>query len=223
MARLDNKLQRIFAEDSSYIAQFGSLKAGSKASSTDLDTLQSLAAWAAGWAGAIDGAPALEDWDSFFYVLTKQLRYLQQTGISEWLATPTYYTGSMVNNGVDTIFISGTDANINNALTDGANWINGISRKVTTVSSLNYTVVNNDSFIISSSTPTTTNKNIILPAPSAGNLGRQIVIKQTGVISGFNLAVIVDGGSTIDGSSTSAIAQYVTKKFVSDGSNWFVN
>lgn len=230
MTKIAIKRQKIFAEYAGItgsIAQFGSMAVAAKAYSNDLDTIQGLAGWTGGFGQAViaNGPPALEDMNAIFYALTKQLAYLYQAGISEWNASPTYYIGSLVNNALDTIFMSGIDDNTNNALTDSAKWINFISKKmtlITTTGQLPYTVLADDCNIVCSATPTTDNKTVTLPAPSVGNIGRLVRIKQTGAITTNNLSVSVSGGSTIDGGTTSTLAQYTCKKFVSNGTNWYL-
>jgi len=169
------------------------------------------------------GPPAIEDLNGLFYLLTTQLAYLYQTGIPEWNASATYYIGSLVNDGSDVIYMSGVDANINNALTDGTKWTPLKSRKVVITATLPYTVVNSDNFIVSNFTPTITYNGIILPTPSAANLGRKITVKQIAIISGYNLTVSVTGGSTIDGSATSTHAQMTSKNYICNGTNWFTS
>ena len=222
MAKITRKHQNIFAAMAPYIAQWGSMAASSKASSTDVETIQALAAWAAGFDGALnaDGVLAIEDLDAFFYVITSQLAYLLQTGIPEWNSVIEYYTGGYVNNGNDSIFMGASDTNSDDALTDGTKWVNTISRHVTVVSSLDYTVLNVDKFIVCPLTPTAENHHIILPTPSAGNAGREIKVKQTAIISGQTLSVSVANNSTIDGASTNGVSQWTCKKFICDGTNW---
>lgn len=229
MDKLSIKRQRIFADYVGYtgnIAQFGSMKAAAKVYSDDMETIQGLAAFSSGWTGAVSsGPPSLEDMNGLFYLLTKQLAYIFQAGIPEWSALAEYSIGSIINNAVDTVFMSGIDSNTNNALTDSAKWVNLFGRKVTIISSvgtLPYTVLANDFFILCTTTPTTDNKNVILPTPSVGNKGREVRVKQTGVISATNLYVIAADSSTIDGASSSGINQYTCKKYISDGTNWIV-
>jgi hypothetical protein len=210
---------------SAYIAQWGSMKAGSKASSTDMETIQALAAWASGFAGAqmSAGPLPLEDMDAFFYVLTKQLAYLFQAGVSEWNDDVAYYIGSYVNNGTDSVFMSASDTNSNVALTDGTKWINMISKStiiISSVGTLDYTVLNSDHFIVVTAAPSITNYRVILPTPGAGNTGREIKVKQSGSTSAKSLYVSVTGGSNIDGAADNTLTQYICRTYRSDGTNW---
>ena len=225
MSKLNIKRQRIFAEFAGItgaIAQYGSMAAGAKAYSDDPDTIQALSAFSTGFGGG-STPPALEDMNALFYLITRQLSYFQQTGIAEWNASTTYYIGSLVNSGIDTIFMSVADNNTNNALTDTSKWVNVISRRVTTISQLSYTTTNYDRFIVNPISPTTTNRNIILPTPAASISGRVIMIKQTGATSGgsnVTLSVKAADDSLIDGSASSLIAQYTCKRYICDGTNW---
>ena len=225
MAKLLRRAQKVFSDSlgaTGNIAQFGSMKAASIAYSKDPDTIQALAAFATGWTGAVSsGPPAIEDLNGLFYLLTTQLAYLYQTGIPEWNASATYYIGSLVNDGSDVIYMSGVNSNANNALTDGTKWTPISSRKVVVTATLPYTAVNSDNFIVSNFTPTITDNGIILPTPSAANLGRKITVKQIAIISGYNLIVRTADASTIDGSSSSLHAQWTSKNYTCDGTNWF--
>lgn len=126
MAKLERKLTKIFANNS---GSQGTTVYGSKASGTvqyskDLDDLQSTE-WEIGReAGVIaNSAPVLEDDNTVDFVMTRQIKYIQQMGICEWLATETYFINSFcAYNGV--IYKSIVNDNINNnpANDDGTHW-----------------------------------------------------------------------------------------------------
>jgi hypothetical protein len=227
MAKILVKKQDVFADllsATGNIAQFGSMKAAAAAYSKDLDTIQALDAFAAGWTGAVSsGPPYIEDLNGLFYLLTTQLAYLNQTSIPEWNASATYYIGSLVNDGADVIYMSGVNDNTNNALTDGTKWHPIKSKKSIIITSLPYTVLNSDNFITVNFTPTVTDNGVVLPTPSAINLGRKVTVKQIAVISAANLIVRTADASTIDGSSSSLQAQYTAKSYTCDGTNWFTS
>ena len=126
MAKLTRKIAKLFGQDAGAIeiAQFGSLAASSPAYTTDPDTIQALSQWLDGWFAAVIGSnsPAIEDMNALCYVYAYQIAYFMQTGIPEYLATTTYYIGSIANDGIGKLYISRTDDNIGNALTDGDNW-----------------------------------------------------------------------------------------------------
>lgn len=106
------------------IGVFGSLFAGSEATTTNPATAQSLSNWLTGWLGAaIDGnAPAIEDMNAAFFVHSHQIAYMLQSGVAEWNTDTFYYTGNIVNiSGV--LYVSLTDDNTaNDPTTDSINW-----------------------------------------------------------------------------------------------------
>ncbi len=126
MARLDRKLQVLFgsAGAASNFGIFGSLAAGTPTTSKDLDDIQSLSAWTNGWQDETiaDNRPALEDMNSTHYVAFYQLKYMFQLGVPEWIATETYYTGSIVQDGTGVLYKSIQNTNLNHAVSDGAWW-----------------------------------------------------------------------------------------------------
>ena len=102
MAKLQRKSAKVFAEDAiagiGGIAQFGSLAAGDKNYSKDIDVIQALDAYKEGWSSAVTGnkSPALEDRNALDYLLSYQQAYIMQHGVPEWLSTETYYENSYV-------------------------------------------------------------------------------------------------------------------------------
>lgn len=135
MAKLERKLQKIFGETAGTDGKttFGSIaQTGQAVFSEDVEQLQT-DAYSTGWRDAIkivEGkgkAPILTDFNTVNYISSYQIKYLQQMGIAEWLATETYYIGSRVcyiDNGVIREFVSLIDDNINiNPISDdGSNW-----------------------------------------------------------------------------------------------------
>lgn len=94
---IDRKFQKIFGGNlsaSGNIAVYGSKKAGSPTYSDNLDTIQT-ASWLQGIMGATssDKAPYSQDLNALFYVITKQLAYLFQSGIPEWDSQTEYFSG----------------------------------------------------------------------------------------------------------------------------------
>ncbi len=125
MAKITRVDQKIFGSGAGVdqIAQFGSLFAGSPAFTTDPAIAMSLSNWLTGWAGAAIGgnAPAIEDMNAVLFVYAYQLAYLMQAGIAEWNTDTVYYEGSLVN--VDgEIYVSRTDDNTGNLVTDADEW-----------------------------------------------------------------------------------------------------
>lgn len=126
MAKITRQNQKIFGSNAGFeeISQFGSLKAGVPAYSTNPETIQALQNYLDGWYEAVIGgnSPAIEDWNAVCYLYAYQLAYLFQQGIPEWNDETTYYEGSLVNDGTGAIYKSITDDNLNNIVTDTANW-----------------------------------------------------------------------------------------------------
>lgn len=126
MAKLERKLTKIFANNS---GSQGTTVYGSKASGTvqyskDLDDLQSTE-WEIGReAGVIaNSAPVLEDDNTVDFVMSRQIKYIQQMGICEWLATETYYINSFcAYNGVVYKSLTNNNINHNPANDNGTNW-----------------------------------------------------------------------------------------------------
>lgn len=203
MAKLPRVLQRIFGSGAGtdQIAQFGSLNAGTPAFTTSPATAQSLSNWLTGWFGAVIGgnAPAIEDMNAAMFVMTYQLAYLFQAGIPEWDATTTYYTGSLVNDGQGSIFKSITDTNLNNAITDPANWrlVVGTGLVVTSKSA-NGSVSVNDGFLPCSAA----SGSFALALPAASDVkGKPIYFKK--VDSTSNVVTLqAAGADSIDGQTT---------------------
>lgn len=127
MSKLIRSSQRIFAGSitpTGNVAVFGSLAASAPAYSNDPDTIQSLAAWTNGWASATVGSksPAFQDFNGYQYVVTRQLAYMFQAGLPEWHSTTIYFTGSWCQS-AGIAYVSRTDNNTNNAVTDTVNWM----------------------------------------------------------------------------------------------------
>lgn len=117
MARLTRKNNKLFCENAQQadVGQFGSLNAGTKVETTDIDTIQSLPAWQDGWKAATLGDncyPTRQERNGLDYVQSYLLNYLYQEGIPEWSANTTYYKGSIIK------LISGTDIQLYKSLKD---------------------------------------------------------------------------------------------------------
>lgn len=126
MAKIVRKTQKIFAENGAAIGQFGSAQAGSPVLSSDLDTIQALPAYENGWNDAVisgDKRPPLEEFNGIKYINDYQNAYLLQEGVAEYDAGTTYYIDSIVKeSGTGDLYVSITDNNIGNALSDIVNW-----------------------------------------------------------------------------------------------------
>lgn len=140
MARLARAVQKLFGSTAGalQVGQFGSLANGTPVYTVDPVVIQALADFTNGWFDAVlgDGNPCIEDMNGLFLLAFRQIAYGFQAGIPEWDAATTYYTGSIVQDGAGTQYLSTTNANLNNAL-NTANWF-----PIGTVGPLNATVGN---------------------------------------------------------------------------------
>lgn len=125
MAQLTRKLLKLFAGSAPQAEMdvFGSLAAGSLQTSLDPDDIQSLSAWEGGWADEVmdNDSPVLEDRNAVDYVFAWMLKSIFQQGVPNYLATETYYIGSIVNSS-GVLYQSIADDNTGNAVTDGTKW-----------------------------------------------------------------------------------------------------
>lgn len=127
MAKITRKNMTVFGSNSgaNQIEQFGSLAAGSPVYTTDPETIQALANYLTGWFAGVVGqnSPAIEDMNALCYLFAYQLSYILQEGVPEWSSLTNYFIGSIVQNGTTGIsYVSLTDNNLNNALTDITKW-----------------------------------------------------------------------------------------------------
>lgn len=125
MAKILRKFQKIFASGAANNGQFGSAVAGTKITSSDVETLQALAAYLSGWDSATIGSqklPTLEEFQALHYISNYQLAYLFQEGVSEWNTDTEYHENSMVKDGT-VLYLSKTNTNTGNAVSDTANWL----------------------------------------------------------------------------------------------------
>ena len=125
MAKIIRKHQAIFAgnSDVSLFNQFGSAALGSPVATKDLDTIQALAAFGIGFTAETvgDWIPVLEDFNALYLMETTQIAYILQAGIPEWETATVYYIGSFCQL-AGNIYVSLTDANTGNAVTDTTKW-----------------------------------------------------------------------------------------------------
>ena len=149
MAKLTRFTQKVFGSNAglNQIAQFGSLANGTPTFTTNPGTIQSLAIFLEGWFNAIIGSenPAIEDMNALFYLIAYQLAYIMQEGIAEWDSGTTYYTGSIVQDSTGVPYVSLTDSNLNNAVTDYTKW-NPLVAMSTNASTQNVIVTSGKSY-----------------------------------------------------------------------------
>jgi hypothetical protein len=224
MAKLTIKTQKVFCDvtPANKLGVFGSYAAGAAAYSNDPDTLQSLTAFGAGLGSALvnNAPPAIQDIDGLGYLFSRQIAYLMQTGIPEWNASVTYYTGSIVNDGTGALYISVADDNLNNAISVLAKWKLYRSKKVRLHVSWNLDPAYDD-YIVEMNGANNEGYDpllVYLPTPSALNAGRIIIIKN--LFSG-GIQIYANDSSTIDGANYKGITGAYTKaSFISNGTNW---
>lgn len=229
MAKLTGAATKIFAggiEATNVVSEFGSLKAGAVAYSSDPDHIQSLDAWYEGFSSAVitnNFMPTIQDMNALYYVVTRQLACHRQHGILRYNAAQTYYIGSTVSDGIGGIYKSVTDGNVGHALTDAAEWFQYYSIKQTDIGD-NYAVTNLDYNIRWSLAVTSAGHHTVtLPIPTAALTGRMYLVK---VILSVDPAVevVVADGSAIN-NYTNPIMQYLTRyqtgHYMCDGVKWW--
>lgn len=216
MAKFTRKTQKQFGSTAgpTEVGQFGSFAAGSPAYTTDPDSIQLLSNYLAGWYAAVAGnnSPCIEDMNALCFLFSYQLSYVLQTGVQEWDASTTYYTGSIANDGSGNLYASLTDSNTNNALTDGTKWRPILNNSSVLTKTSNYTLTNSDYFVRMSGTSTAT-------LPATPITGEEHVIKN--VDSGGLVTTVGGNGKTIDGGTVFSLAeryQFVHVKY--NGTSW---
>lgn len=200
------------------VEQFGSLAAGSPNYTTNITTLQSLSAWIEGWFGAVVGsnAPAIQDMNAVLIVFGYMLSYVLQEGVAEYDSGTTYFIGSMVQDSTNLIYVSLTDSNTGNALSDTTNWqVYGSNFKTKTAI---YTVAFNDQFIRGNTTAGAFT--VTLPAV-ASSTGMKVVIKNVGTVAaGNNLTIQANAAETVDGANTQVLAPFDSMTLFCNGTTW---
>jgi hypothetical protein len=126
MAALTRKFKKIFAKDSANNGVFGSAAALAPATSTNPETIESLAAFLTGWEDATEGGlklPTLEDMQGLKYDTDYHLAYIYQDGLQNYNSLTTYYINNYVREeSTAKIWKSLVDNNTGNTLVEGANW-----------------------------------------------------------------------------------------------------
>lgn len=149
MTKIVRKNQKIFGSTAGFqqIAKFGSLAAAAPSFTTDPEVIQSLSNYLQGWFAAIIGgnSPATEDMNAILYLYAYQLAYLMQEGVAEWNTDTTYYIGSVVNDGAGVLYVSLTDNNTGNLLSDATKW-GYFGGTTTNINAQNITVVSGKTY-----------------------------------------------------------------------------
>lgn len=126
MSRLARKIAKVFgvSAPTGKVARFGSIAAGSKVSTIDPDSIQSLSKWGEGWTAAVVGnvSPTIEDFNALHLVHSYQSAYMLQHGIPEWHAETDYHKGSIAKDATGEVYLSLIDDNIGIPLTTIGSW-----------------------------------------------------------------------------------------------------
>jgi hypothetical protein len=227
MTKIARKHQKIFCDQTATynLGIFGSFAAAAADYSDDPDEIQGLAAWGAGLAASLiaNCPPFLEEFNGLFNLLSRQIAYIMQSGIPEYLAATEYHVGSLVSDGLGGIYVSVANTNTGNALSDETKWMLFLSSKIRETDSNFVTVASDDMTILLGATTDAYPVLVILPAASAANTGRLVVLKKLFTGGTGNVQIQVDGGGNIDGVSSKTVSsQYTTTRLVSDGSQWLI-
>jgi len=234
MAKITRKTQKVFGSSAgtNEIAKFGSLAAGAPVRYTgaaaDPDLIQSLTEFLEGWHAAIlaGDSPALEDRNALDWLFARQLAYLYQQGIAEWDSATTYYIGSMVNS-AGYIYVSITNDNLNNAVTDTANWkaFSSSSNVVTLDPSTDspYTLTSADNgkmFLIESSAGA-----MVFNLQASPTLNFTFSVKDVdGSFSTNNCTLNRNGAESIEGLAVDYTldADFGAWSFITDATDWYI-
>lgn len=261
MAKIVNKDQLIFcgaSGASGILGQFGSMKLGTKLYTSNLDIIQNLDAYGAGLNSALINAapPTIQEFNSLCYMLSRQVAYLQQHGIPEWNSSTTYYKGSIVaaeyipadrayiNTRVTPTFgawyVSVTDNNLNNALSDTDHWMIIFDVKVTSISNTTegyeYTVLYSDyRLYLSHGASDEVSMTCILPYPEASYAGRILHVSVNPAAGTYNFRTTqlngnygyIDNVTTWECVPTSkttlgGLSMPTVFSFICDGSKWWM-
>jgi hypothetical protein len=130
-SKIPRKTQQIFGTnaDASDMLQFGSRAANAPVETFDVDTIQALPAWQEGIRNSLVAnssgglVPVLQDRNAVDYVYAYQLAYLFQNVMAEYDSGTAYTNYSIVRNPNTTeLYVSLTDNNTGNALSNGTYW-----------------------------------------------------------------------------------------------------
>lgn len=220
MTQITRKYQKLFGNTgpTGLVGQFGSYKAGATVYSLDPDIIQSLAAFTNGcqYAGVTGNSLTIQDFNGLIYLLTRQIKYLHQSGAAEWSSGITYFINSIVTDGVGGIYASLIDDNLNNALTDSASWFMLSGKKVTQISD-NYNALNTDYIIDWHGGDTSNGHNqIILPNPTAALAGREYIVLVTYSIGQYYVEIVYNSSTVYN------LVYGANIVFVCTGTKWAI-
>lgn len=124
--KIERKQMKIYASNPTKptdIIAYGSDIVGPRVNTIDPDQIQT-AQYEKGIRTAVVGkrSTSLQNRQTLDYLFSRALKYLFQIGVAEWLATEEYFIGSVASDGEGGLFVSKTDNNIGNALSNTTHW-----------------------------------------------------------------------------------------------------
>jgi len=230
---LTNFNQKIFCDGvaaDKNISQFGSLKIGEIAYSKNPDTIQSLQAFEEGWSDALINyySPTIQDMNALYYLLSRQLAYFRQNGIPEWKSDIEYFIGSLVSDGLGSVYKSLVNNNLNQPFTDATKWFLLKSNKITDIGDVYYATNLDFNIHYSLNDTSADHREIYLPNPTSSLAGRQYKVLN---VSGATLEVLVfqvtksNTFNTGPSDYKQVYKNYLTNPnycgFICDGSTWW--
>ncbi len=152
------------------------------------------------------------------FLFARQLAYIFQAGVAEWNTSTVYYIGSLASDGLGVLYVSLTDTNTGNALTDSTKWkLYGSNVLAKTFSDSGYSAVRGDVLLWSVSGGDST---FALPTASA-NLGATITAKKKNSDTSANV-ITATTSDLVNGVSTFVITEPgESATFICDGSGWW--
>lgn len=219
MAKIARKNMKIFGSTAGFHQRgvFGSLAAGSPAYDTgDPDDIQSLSNYLDGWYQAVVGnnSAALQDVNSLHFLFAYQLAYAFQAGVPEWNTSAIYYTGSLVM-ASGFLYVSLTDANTGNAITDATKW-KRFGDAAFSTKTANYTATVLDDVIRMDTS--SGDLDLTLP-PAASSSGKILRVKDCGT-NLHVLNIIGNAAELIDGQNSIPFADYNAVTLLCNGTGW---
>jgi hypothetical protein len=120
-------------------------------------------------------------------VPSRQIAYCNQAGIPEWKDNITYETGSIVSDGLGSIYRSLVDTNLDEPFTDATKWFMVDSIKITDIGD-SYTALNTDFLIRFSLSDPASYLTLRVPDPAPHLIGRRYIFKSVSVTT-WNLSL----------------------------------
>lgn len=228
MAKLTRAAQKQFGSSAGFqqMAKYGSFAAGVPARFTGATItpalVQQLSNYLDGWFGAVVGgnSPAIEDMNALCWLFAYQLGYILQTGIPEWNSETIYFIGSYAQDGAGAMYISKTDNNLNNALSNNTHWqlSGGGMRTMSAVGNILAT----DGIVLLDATAGAFIAT--LPPCAATPVGKQIIVKNISTNGNIatlkgNAAELIDLANTLGLDSNPVLESYTVRN---TGTKWLI-